>query len=306
MLSSRLTTDTLPRVSVPESEYRYHRLGGVVAKLNRAKEQFDVLRTEMGGFSDRDPKPHFSRGYFDMNTWEWIERFQVREPPPLRWGVMLGECVHNLRSALDHLVCQLTLLDGGTMEDCAQTQFPIASESEAQFEGMANRRIPRLSRWHRAMVKRAQPYRAGDRFESHPLHVLAQLSNADKHRLINPTVSIIKSDTSGTLDRLINNYQGPGPSPVHSWWILKTGSRLEHDAPWFRIAFDRTILTEGPVKVQMGGNLRLGIAFGEIGLDADSYRHVAEYVRLVIEAFMRRFPETEYIDTPRLDPSGDH
>lgn len=293
-------------MAVPESEYRYHRLGGVVAKVNRAKAEFDVLRTEMGGFSERDPQPHFSRGYFDMDTWEWIERFQVREPPPLRWGVMLGDCVHNLRSALDHLVCQLTLLDGGTMDDCAQTQFPIASKSEPQFEQMANFRIPKLSKWHRAMIKRAQPYRAGDSAWKHPLAILADLSNADKHRLINPTYSIIKNDTSGMLDRLIDSYQGPGPSPVKSWWILKQGSRLEHDAPWFRIVFDRTKVPEGPLKVEMGGNLRLGIAFGEMGLDADSYRYVAEYVRLIIEAFMRRFPETKYIDTPRSDPIGDH
>lgn len=292
-------------MAVPESEYRYHRLGGVVAKLNRAKAEFDVLRTEMGSFSDQDPEPHFSRGYFDTDTWEWIERFQVREAPPLRWGVVLGECVHNLRSALDHLVCQLTLLDGGTMDDCAQTQFPIASKSEAQFEQMANFRIPGLSKWHRAMVKRAQPYRAGDSAAKHPLSVLADLSNADKHRLINPTYSVLKSDTDNVLDRLVGSYQGDGPSPVKSWWMLGHGSRLEHDAAWFRIAFDRTLLPER-ADVQVGGNLRLGIAFGEIGLDADSYRYVAEYVRLIIEAFMRRFPETKYIDTPRSDPTGDH
>ena len=290
-------------MSAPESEYRYHRLGGVVAKFNRAKHQFDVLRTEMGSFSDQDPQPHFSRGYFDTDTWQWIERFQIREPPPLRWGVMLGECVHNLRSALDHLVCQLTLLDGGTMEDCAQTQFPIASKCEAQFERMANSRIPRLSKRHRAMIKRAQPYRAGDSAWKHPLAILADLSNADKHRLINPTYSVLKSDTKRVLDRLVGGYEGDGPNPVKSWWMRGHGSRLEHDAAWFRIAFDRAVLPE-PVKVEMSGILRLGVAFGEVGLDGDSYRHIAEYVNLVIEAFMRRFPETKYIDAPRSDAFG--
>lgn len=283
-------------MTVPESEYRYHRLAGVVAKFNRAKQQFDVLRHEIGSFSDQEPEPHFSRGYFDANTWEWIERFQIREPPPLRWGVMLGDCVHNLRSALDHLVCQLTLLDGGTMEDCAKTQFPIASKSREQFDAMADYRIPGLSPKHRAMVKRAQPYRAGDEAWKHPLAVLADLSNADKHRVLNPTYSILKSDTSQILDRLATGYEGDGPSPVHSWWMLKQGSRLEHDAAWFRIVFDRSILTERPTNVQMSGNLRLGIAFGEIGLDASSYRHIGEYVWVVIERFMRQFPETKYID----------
>lgn len=120
-------------MAAPESEYRDHRLAGVIAKFNRSKQQFDVLGEEIGGFSDQDPQPHFSRGYFDVETWEWIERFQVREPPPLRWGVMLGDSVHNLRSALDHLIYQLTLLDGGTMEDCAVSQFPIVVESRSGF-----------------------------------------------------------------------------------------------------------------------------------------------------------------------------
>lgn len=280
---------------VSESEYAYHRLGGVIAKFNRSKQQFDVLREEIGKFSDQDPKPHFSRGYFDTKTWEWIERFQIREPPPMRWGVILGDCVHNLRSALDHLICQLTLLNGGTMDDCAQTQFPIASKDEAQFEAMANYRIPGLSKKHRAIVKMTQPYRAGDRAASHPLSVLAELSNADKHRLINPTFSVVKSDAGSVLERLAQSYEGDGPSPVESWWMLKRGSRLEHDAPWFRIVFDRAILTER-VDVQMSGNPRLGIAFGEIGMDADSFRHVAEYVWRIIERFMRQFPETRYID----------
>ena len=281
-------------MTVPESEYAYHRLAGVVAKFNRAKQQFDVLRHEIGAFADQDPKPHSSRGYFDTKTWEWIERFQIREAPPLRWGVILGDCVHNLRSALDHLVCQLTLLDGGTMDDCAQTQFPIACKSETQFEGMANHRIPCLSKKHRALVKKAQPYHAGDGAPSHPLAILRALSNADKHRILNPTFSVLKSDSSAILDRLPQMYQGDGPSPVESWWMLKRGSRLEHDAGWFRIVFDRAILAER-VNVEMQGFLRVGIAFGEMGLDADSYRHVAEYVLKIIEAFMRSFPETKYV-----------
>jgi hypothetical protein len=31
-------------------------------------------------------------------------------------------------------------------------------------------------------------------------------------------------------------------------------------------------------------------------MDADSYRHIGAYVLKVIEAFMRSFPETRYVD----------
>ena len=287
----------VPEPVISESDYRFHRLGGVVAKFNRSKQEFDVLRSEIEEFFERDPPPHYSRGYFDPDAWEWIERFRVREAPPLRFGVILGDCLHNLRSALDHLICQLTLLDGGTMADCEKTQYPIASKSEEQFEAMADFRIPLLSRHHRAMVKRTQPYRAGNRAFAHPLSVLADLSNADKHRVLNPTYSVMKSDAESVLSRIVNSYDGEGPDPTKSWHMLKTGGRLDHGTPWLRVTFDRDLLRERP-QIEVRGVLRTGLAFGDIGLDADSYRHIGEYVRLIIEMFQRRFPETKYIDAP--------
>jgi hypothetical protein len=36
----------------------------------------------------------------------------VREPAETQWGVMLGDFLHNCRTALDHLVCQLVVLSG--------------------------------------------------------------------------------------------------------------------------------------------------------------------------------------------------
>ena len=272
-----------------------HRLAGVIEKFNRSKKQFDELRAEMDEFFNQEPKPHFSRGYIDADTWEWIERFQVREEPPLRFGVMLGDCIYNLRSALDHLICQVTMLDGGTMDDCATTQFPIASKSEAQFEAMAKRQIAGLSKKHRALVKKAQPYHTGDEAWRHPLAILGEFSNADKHRLIHSTYSVVQGDVGALLERLARGYDGEGPSPVRGLFMLKEGERLEHDAAWFRMVFNRTILTERPTEVKMSGNLSLGIAFGEVGLDADSFRHVAEYVLKVIQAFQRSFPETKYV-----------
>jgi hypothetical protein len=99
-----------------------HRLAGAVEKFNRSKVQFDELRSEMDAFFNSDPRPHSSVGAFDTDTWEWVERFQIREQPPLRFGVILGDCVQNLRSCLDHVIWQVTRLDGGAPDN--ETQFP--------------------------------------------------------------------------------------------------------------------------------------------------------------------------------------
>jgi len=247
----------------------------------------------MQAFFGAEPRPHFSLGEFDIEAWEWVERFQIREQPPLRFGVILGDCVHNLRSALDHLMWQVTLLDGGTPNNT--TQFPIASKSERQFDAMADRNIPGLSPEHRALVKRAQPFHRGDRAAAHTLSVLATLSNTDKHRIVNPTYSFVVGDAAEALDRLVGSFQRDGPSPVHAFWLAKEGTRLEHGTPWFRIQWKRG--EEPPREVKVGGDMTLGIAFGDIGLDASDFPRLAKDVHKVIQAFMRDFPETKFIDS---------
>lgn len=284
-----------PDRSVTESEYREHRLGGVLAKYNRSVQIFDELRAEIGAYLTDQQTGDVSRGAFDRETWEWVERI-VGPQPPLRWGVLLGDCVHNLRSALDHLICQVALLDGGTMEDCRRSQFPIASKSESQYEDLARRCLPDcLTDQHRAMVRTPQPFCSKNGADMNPLSVLADFSNTDKHRLINSTIGFMDTDATDFLDRITRNFEGDGPSPVHSWWMVKRGAALEEGTPWFRIVFDREILKE-PVQVEINANIKVGIAFGEIGLDSRDFRTIGEYVYVVIERFMREFPETRYHD----------
>ena len=69
---------------------------------------------------------------------EWVEHFEVRRRSPLRFGVLLGDCVH-IAAVLDHLAWQATILDGGTPNNA--TQFPIVRKSEAAFEKAADRQI---------------------------------------------------------------------------------------------------------------------------------------------------------------------
>jgi hypothetical protein len=78
--------------------------------------------------------------------------------------------------------------------------------------------------------------------------------------------------------------------------MVKRGTVLEEGTPWFRIIFDRDLMKEPPAKVEINANIKVGIAFGEIGLDSREFKKIGEYVYLVIERFMREFPETRYYD----------
>ena len=258
-----------------------------MAKYDRAKEQFDEFLAESDAWFNKDPEPHFSRGYFDTKTWEWVERFQIREEPPARLGVLIGDTVHNLRSALDHLMWQVTLLDGGTPND--STQFPIASKSKAQFDRMANRRIPGLRAKHRTLLKRVQPYHAGNDAHRHPLSVLATLSNTDKHQIVNPAYSFIAGDSAKDLDDLVNSFQGPGSPPPVEFFLAKEGQRLIHGTPWFRIRFPRD--QEPPRRVNVRGEMTLGVGIGEIGVAENDMPKIADFVLALVSHFAQDFPE---------------
>jgi hypothetical protein len=102
------------------------------------------------------------------------------------------------------------------------------------------------------------------------------------------------SDAAESLDRLVESSRGEGPLPVDAFWLAKPGTRIEHGTPWFRMEWKRG--EEPPRKVKISGEVPLGIAFGDIGLDASDCPEIAEAVRKITEAFVRDFPETGFVD----------
>ena len=87
-------------------------LDGPIAKLDRAKTHFQALNKSIGAFK-RSKTQDFIVTHFDPDTGEKALSLKIlKEPKNPEWGLILGDMVHNLRSALDHLVWQLVLLNG--------------------------------------------------------------------------------------------------------------------------------------------------------------------------------------------------
>jgi hypothetical protein len=143
------------------------------------------------------------------------------------------------------------------------------------------------------MVKQSQPYHRGDRAQEHPLALLATLSNADKHRIVQTAFTIVGYDASGALDKLVASARQGWPTPVIGWWLASKG-RLHHCTPWMHIDWDRR--EDPPTEVKVGGDLTTEIAFREDGVRAVEFPEIAEAVRTVLEAFMADFPKTEFLD----------
>jgi len=103
------------------------------------------------------------------------------------WGLMVGDAVHNLRCALDHLWWQLAIDHLGrqpTDEEAREIQFPILTYlASEKFRG--HRFLKHVCTEAADIAERLQRYDAGEG-QIALLTVLAELSNHDKHREIRP------------------------------------------------------------------------------------------------------------------------
>jgi hypothetical protein len=124
----------------------------------------------------------------DEDAGEATVRAYFKTPHPIHdLGTLIGECVHNLRSALDQLAWQLAIVAGNDPPP-KTTEFPIFLDRE-KFHALGKNGKPTrasglfkmrsLDPDSQALIENMQPYHAGD---SHPLWVLHELSKTDKHR----------------------------------------------------------------------------------------------------------------------------
>ncbi len=163
-------------------------LSGVHAKLERAEEHIEALRQATEAFEGADPAPFGIRHEAEPgpNGCITYQLFAVvREAPPSRLGLIVGDVLQNVRAALDHLVFQFASPEARSKNS---TQFPICDNAKA-FQGhRVQGQIAGVTDVARLFIERAQPYqRTMD--QGHPLVFLREFSNQDKHRLLVPSIA---------------------------------------------------------------------------------------------------------------------
>lgn len=202
-----------------------HPLDGVQAKIDRAKEHFEELKTVVEDFkAATTQRVVFS---FDAASGKYVGDVKIPEHPPLKWPVVVGDVAHNLRSSLDHLAYQLEILAGRKPD--RKTAFPVFWEP-AKFDkavkGGLERRFPKQA-W--AVIDSMQPCVRRDRYYRHPLYRLHFLNIRDKHHLPNlvftafkfPQLTIIEKDPRGNPVAARPVF-GAGPGPL-SWANIPPG-----------------------------------------------------------------------------------
>lgn len=165
-------------------------LNGPRLKVVRAREHLNALFMQQQRFFDSDP--YSITQTLDANTGERVYSIHVlRELPTNRFAALAGDCVHNLRSALDHLVWRLSEDHGGVNEGDTLTQFPIF-RTEIGYDGRGVKQIARVGGGAAAVIRSLQPFHDDEPFV-HPLWFVRELDNSDKHRSLAITAVAAKN-----------------------------------------------------------------------------------------------------------------
>jgi hypothetical protein len=151
-------------------------------KLNRALEHLYALHAIEQGWAERDSCVIVDE--CEIESRKNISRIRIFEQPadPLL-RLLLGDVVHNLRQALDHLAYALAIRVAGVSPPPNEesTQFPITTAPEKFAGGVPNKIGPRnrMPAGMDAALESFQPYNGG---QAELLGVLHSLDNLDKHR----------------------------------------------------------------------------------------------------------------------------
>jgi hypothetical protein len=154
------------------------RIDRVRLKIVRAKKHIVELHDRVALFADDHPyeigaKPHAVPEIHHTTLY-----VKSVKPVPEDLSPIIGDVVHNLRSALDHLAWQLVDAGGGTPNK--DTYFPICRTASQYASAVDKGEINNMRKGADRVLLAVQPYTSGD---DTLLHV-HELDRFDKHRVL--------------------------------------------------------------------------------------------------------------------------
>jgi hypothetical protein len=211
----------------------------------------------------------------------------VTKEIPRRWGVVVGDVCHNLRSALDHLVVA-TIPPGQAHR---RHQFPIFDSDQSWNSEFGGKRRDKMLDFvdpaRVSLIEEVQPYKPTGVAR---LSVLERFSNADKHRLIHAAVANMIAKPEIVAYRAI-------PMPVTQVTYLPEGVPMAEGTEVARFKTNLWMTTrrmpDGSIDVpdstlEVSAGLQAAMVFGERGKEdtrLKEFRSMLEDVRAVVARF---------------------
>jgi hypothetical protein len=167
-------------------------------KLRWSKYHFEVLRAQIEPFEQRDT--HSIRVEVDPETGKYEFYVFGLEVPDPDWGLMIGDCLHNARTALDYVMVRLwARITGQDPGDVVSVQFPVYNDPKKFASATGEARKELAFSGYLARIEELQPFNTwnpsvwGFGLDKTPaslpsaLDRLSFLDNIDKHRVVHAT-----------------------------------------------------------------------------------------------------------------------
>jgi len=158
-------------------------------RLDRALYHLESLEEELEAWRKENPYQTWSEpdDFDSTKKLLWVE--VLKPPPAADLSVIIGDCIHNLRSALDNLAFELALAYKGAplpSDIEGKAGFPtLPAENPAKLDNMLKGIHPDA----KAIIEGLQPYNRWKRATNDPLWQLNKLAVEDKHRL--PHITLV-------------------------------------------------------------------------------------------------------------------
>lgn len=192
-------------------------MASINAKLSRGDEHFQALNQEYAKYQEAQPWKMSTERNDEATKFVLGIRFEVM-PDFLRWGLLIGETVYNYRCALDHMIYALAAQEaGGVPTNARQLAFPITSSS-ALFK-KARRSIKGIPKGAQEVVAQLQPYQEKKEVRLHPLTLLRELNDIDKHRTLHVVTFSVRETRVTGLPAGVLPSVNEGPLEQEDWLV---------------------------------------------------------------------------------------
>jgi hypothetical protein len=231
-----------------------HPLEGPSLKVQRAIEHLDALKERRDTFGKGNTSEYVRQRRMNQTTGlgEFIFIMNTVLPdPPKEWGVIIGEIAHQIRSALDQVLWQVSKNRNPALPDNAKLYFPIKAKRSTYQSAIPFHLQYLTKRPQQARLRRAQPYfRRKDPFRA-PLWIIDNIDIADKHITIpiTPIYSWMRTVKLAPID-----------CQVEIISQLSTGQTVEPGTEFLRLRITEVL---GPdPRVTMNADFRFAMLFG--------------------------------------------
>ena len=216
---------------------------GAKLKVKRADQHISELQQFISEFLKTD----FCRIFIevDPNDGNQILKFQSIRDMPHELPLVIGDVIHNLRSALDLMTCEIVTMAGESVD--RNIEFLVRDDRDKLITAINDRKIKAAPKSIiDLIVDTIKPYKGGN----DALCALHDLDILDKHKLLIPVASVnalmgavVEDDSHNVF-----NFGRIMVGPSGKLNLVKTASKMKITKPGqpaFALLFDKGYPFEG-------------------------------------------------------------